>query len=261
MTRVSSKDFRQWMVGFIRRGPCLLGVCLILIGSLNCIVGPVGSVVHGYEGPLGIKQEIQQLQTEDTPQSTDPIALTYLAGLYLDLGNETSEDKEDRISAYEEGARLAWKAIQLNDGLPNAHFYYAANLGSAAHLQGVLASVLNLQELKFHVHRTIELQEDHAPALHMMGMMLEELPWFLGGDSHKALDYLQKAVAADEDYMHARVDLGKAYLNRHNIHQATKEFQVVVQTRPSSKVKAWVQHYRPEAERLLKEIRSEHRTY
>ena len=261
MTRVSSEDFGQFLMDVIERGSCWGGICLVLIGSLNFIVVPAGSMVFAYESPLGIKQEIQQLQTKGIPQSTDPTALTYLAGLYLDLGNETSQDKEARISAYEEGARLAQKAIQLKEDLANAHFYYAANLGSAAHLQGVLASVLNLQELKFHVYRAIELQEDHAPALHMIGMMLEELPWFLGGDSERALYYLQKAVAVDEDYMHARVDLGKAYLERQNINQAIEEFQIVAKTRPASKVKAWAQQYQPEAERLLMEIGREYQNY
>ena len=164
------------------------------------------------------------------------------------------EDEAKRIAAYEEGARLAYNAIELRENLANAHFYYAANLGSAAHLKGLLASALNVFELKAHVRRTLELQEDHAPALHMMGMMLEELPWFLGGDSDKAIGYLEKAVASKEDYMQARLDLAKIYLKRQRKDEAIQELRIVARQRPSDKTKAWAQRYRPEAEALLQKI-------
>jgi hypothetical protein len=52
-----------------------------------------------------------------------------------------------------------------------------------------MASALTVSELKAHVRRALELKQDYAPALHMMGMMLEELPWFLGGDREGALTY------------------------------------------------------------------------
>ena len=86
----------------------------------------------------GIKEEIQSLRA--LPYSNDPIILTRLSGLYLDLGNETDQETDERIAEYEEGARLGYKALSLKEDIPDAHFYYAANLGSAAQLKGLLAS-------------------------------------------------------------------------------------------------------------------------
>ena len=212
--------------------------------------------MNGDEGSEGIEMEIRNIQDADAHWSSDPLALTQIAGLYLDIGNERSRDESKRVAAYEEGARLAYQAIELRENLANAHFYYAANLGSAAQLKGLLASALNIFELKAHVRRTLELQEDHAPALHMMGMMLEELPWFLGGDSDKAIGYLEKAVASKEDYMQARLDLAKIYLKREKKDEAIQELRIVARTRPSNKTKAWAQRYRPEAEELLQKIES-----
>jgi TPR repeat protein len=77
-----------------------------------------------------------------------------------------------------------------------------------------MASALTVSELKAHVRRALEMKQDHAPALHMMGMMLEELPWFLGSDREGALNYLKRAVAVDPGYTHARLDLAKAYIKR-----------------------------------------------
>ena len=212
-------------------------------------------MVNGDEGSESIEREIQDVQAKNRHWSSDPLALTYLAGLYLDLGNERGRDEAQRIAAFEKGAGLAHQAVELRENLANAHFYYAANLGSAAQLQGLVASALNIFELKAHVRRTLELQADHAPALHMLGMMLEELPWFLGGDSEEAIGYMEKAVASQEDYMQARLDLAKLYLKREKKDEAIQQLRIVASQRPSSKIKAWAQRYRPEAEELLQKIK------
>ena len=234
---------------------------MVLTGILLCFGSRAGSVVNGDDGPARIEREIQDVQAKNRQWGSDPLALTYLAGLYLDLGNERGQDEAHRIAAYEEGARLAHKAIELRETLANAHFYYAANLGSAAQLQGLVASALNVFELKAQVRRTLELQADHAPALHMMGMMMEELPWFLGGDSEEAVGYLEKAVASKEDYMQARLDLAKLYLKREKNDEAIQQLRIVARQRPSDKTKAWAQRYRPEAEELLQKIQKNQPTF
>ena len=204
----------------------------------------------------GIKKKIDELRS--LPYATDPVIAAELAGLYLDLGNETDQETDQRIAQYEEGARVAQKALDLKEDLADAHFYYAANLGCAAYLEGILATLVNLQELTDHVLRTLEIQEDHAPAHHMRGKMLEELPWFLGGDSEKALLHLRRAVEIDNFYMQARLHLGEAYFDREMIPEAIEELQFVVRHEPPQAKRKWAQQYRPEAQRLLNEIEMEY---
>ena len=230
-------------------------VVLALIGNLNCLVSVTWSMGEPEESVESIKEEIRRLRA--LPYSTDPVILTQLAGLYLDLGNEIDQEADQRIAEYEEGARVAQKALNLKEDLADAHFYYAANLGSAAYLRGILASLVNLYDLTNHVTRTLELREDHAPAHHMRGMMLEELPWFLGGDSDRALQHLQRAVEIDKYYMHARLNLGEAYFDREMIHEAIQELQFVAHNEPPKSKRKWAQRYRPEAERVLNEIETE----
>lgn len=207
------------------------------------------------ESVESIKEEIKRLRA--LPYDTDPVIATELAGLYLDLGDEIDQEPDQRIAEYEEGARVAQKALNLKEDLANAHFYYAANLGSAAYLQGLLASLVNLQDLTNHVTRTLELQEDHAPAHHMRGMMLEKLPWFLGGDSEKALQHLQRAVEIDKYYMHARLNLGEVYLQHEMTDEAIQELQFVLHNEPPTSKRRWAQRYRPKAKQLLHEIETE----
>jgi tetratricopeptide (TPR) repeat protein len=76
------------------------------------------------------------------------------------------------------------------------------------------------------------LDSHHAEALHMMGMMLEELPWILGGDRDRALNYLRRAVAIDQNDASARLDLAKIYIKRKDVEAARKELDILLSQSP-----------------------------
>ena len=180
--------------------------------------------------PQSLEDELRHLISANADKSSDPAVLVKLANLYLNLGDDISTDVEKQRTAYEAGARIAKRALELQEANAEAHYLYAANLGRAAQLKGLTASALTIQELKYHVKRALELQKDHAPSLHMMGMMLEELPWVMGGDSRAALGYLQRAVAVNPSYTHARLDLAKAYLRRKDVASARRELHIILES-------------------------------
>ena len=114
------------------------------------------------------------------------------------------------------------------------------------------------QRLKMHVTRALELQKDHAQALHMMGRMLDELPWILGGDAEAALRYLKHAVQADPRYEHARLDLAKAYLKRNDVASARLELQTLIGSAPTSHHDA-ANRYQTEGRALLVSLQERER--
>jgi tetratricopeptide (TPR) repeat protein len=211
----------------LRHSTCratIIFICFLASGA----VCDVGHVVANESGQ-SLEQQLQTLLAEKTQRASDPEFLVRLADLYLDLGDDGYTDESKRRAAYEEGAKVARQAIDLQEYNARAHYLYAANRGSAAQLQGMMASVLTIQDLKRHVDRALELKPDLAPALHMKGMMLEELPWLLGGNAEEALDYLRRALVAAPQYTHARLDLAKAYLKRKDVDSARKELGIILQ--------------------------------
>jgi hypothetical protein len=177
--------------------------------------------------------DLDRLVKARAHESSDPAVLVKLSELYLNVGQEGDTDATRQQAAFDEGARIAKRALDLQEANADAHYLYAANLGSAAQLKGLTASALTVRELKVHVARALELQKDHARALHMMGRMLDELPWMLGGDVKAALGYLKQAVQADPRYEHARLDLAKAYLKRNDVAAARLELQILVEATPT----------------------------
>jgi len=207
------------------------------------------------DSPEGLEQELQYLLSTGTAQSKDPAKLRRLASLYLDLGYGLYVDREKKLASFEEGARLAKKALELEETSVDAHFLYAANLGKAVQLQGLIAAALSLQTLKNHVNRVLELDEEHAPAHHILGRMYEELPWFLGGDPEAAGKHFKKAISLDARYAPGRLDLGKWYLKHGHSQEAAKEFIKVLTTPPLKKRWIWERIHRPQAQILLRQTR------
>lgn len=202
--------------------------------------------------------QLQRLQAEGSQDSSDPAMLLQLADLYLEIGQKINQDESRKRQAFDEGARLARRALDIEKDNAEAHYLYAANLGSSAQIDGVMASALTVNTLKTHVRRALELNPRHAPALHMMGMMLEELPWFLGGDPDRAITYLIQATEVRPNYTRARLDLAKIYIKRQNHRAAREELRHIIDEPFEASASGSWQHNHQEAQILLDAIPSLH---
>ncbi|MGH7256498.1 MAG: tetratricopeptide repeat protein [Nitrospirales bacterium] len=239
------------------RGVKSAGLPLVLLGLLVASPALAGTPVQAPANgayPQSLPVELATLLDQGAAKSSDPAVLLRVAKLSLDMGDDLFTDRAARLEAYERGATYARQAMDGGAETAQAHFLYAANAGSAANLKGLVASAFIINDIKYHMKKCLHLQPDHAPALHMMGMMLEELPWVLGGDPAAALDHLQRAVQVDPAYAHARLDLARAYLKRGMKERARKELQIITGMTRSRAPYAWAQRYRPEAERLLSDL-------
>lgn len=232
------------------------------LGAVVAIAWVFPALLPGQDTGRAVWQEklergIKILSEEKVEESGNANAMLKLAAMYLDLGYGVYGDPSRKIVAFKEGARLAKKALLIRETSAEAHFLYAANLGSAAEIEGLASSILTLQELKRHVVRALELDETHAPAHHMLGRMFEELPWFLGGDQTAAGHHLEQAVKLNPLYAPARLDWARWLLKQGQKDEARRELKVVITQPPLEKKWIWEQKYRPEAVLLLRQMFSE----
>lgn len=226
------------------------GMSLILIGIVWAFVIQAETLpVEEVRGKL--ERQVAALVQAKADVSKDPEKLLELSSLYLDLGYGVYADSSRKLAAFQEGARLAKRAIDIQEGLAKAHFLYAANLGSASEIEGVLSSVLVIQELKRHAHRGWELDKAYAPIHHMLGRLYEELPWFLGGDREAAGVHFQKAAELDVRYAPAHLDFAKWLLKKELVVEAKRELQLVLEWPPIERQWIWEKRYKPEALSLL----------
>jgi len=204
--------------------------------------------------PQSLEGELQGLLSRLHEGNPSPALLVRVSSTYFDLADDLLTDERKRREAYEAGAKVAKQAFELDDSNADAHFFHAANLGSAERLRGVTNAAIVLKDVKHCTMRAIELNPKHAQALQMMGWLLMELPWFLGGDEKKAQEYLERAIAADGNFTNARVLVAKLYKKQGRIDDAKRQLEAVIRADNPHYHLAWERIYKPEAERILKEI-------
>jgi len=234
-----------------RMGLLLCG--LVVLGlSASHAAGSRDSIPPDY--PQSLESELQHLLSVAQRDRPDPGLLLQLSETYMELADDLYTNDEKRLSAYEQGATAASKAMELQDSNAQAHFLYAANLGSAARIRGLTTAAMKVKELQRHVERAIELDSNHAQALQLMGGLFMELPWFLGGDKKLAQEYFERAVAADGNFTNARLLLAKSYMRQARNEEARKQLERVIHAEHPHYPYTWARRFKPEAERLLKEL-------
>ena len=114
------------------------------------------------EGGLSLQETLKQLLAQRAEQASDPTFLVRLADVYLDLGDDPTREQSARKAFHEEGAKAAQAAIELQERNADAHYLYAANLGSSAQLTGLMASGVTGQEVKRHNDRAKALDRKYV---------------------------------------------------------------------------------------------------
>src|SRR5690348_17031587 len=90
----------------LQRPRCVM-VMVLLLGIWTL---PVQAESSSAPAETALERELQRLLADHADASSDSYALVRLADLYLDLGDEY-QDEAKRRAAYEEGARLAQRAM------------------------------------------------------------------------------------------------------------------------------------------------------
>ncbi len=236
-----------------RRSIIMCGVVLIAV-----LFGAVHAQAQRNEMPAGYPQSLEAdldaLLGRTRTGTVSSGLLVQLASTYFDLADDLLTDDKRRQEAYEAGASAAEQAFKLDDSNADAHFFHAANLGSAQRLRGLTNAAMVVKELKRCALRAIELNPRHAQALQMMGGLLMELPWLLGGDEKAAQTYLERAIAADGNFTNARILVAKLYKKQGRVDDARRQLEAVIRAEAPHYRYAWERTYKPEAERLLREM-------
>lgn len=249
----------------LRRNKGTLGLSFRVFGSLGILFVVMLVVNHNsslfacetltvtsQDYPRSLESLAGTLQEQLTAGSRSTQLLVQLAEVYLDMGDDLFVEDVERLRAYQKGADMAEQALQMDPQSAHSHFLYAANLGHIAQLEGIVASVLSIGDILAHAKRAVGLDSNHAGALHMLGMMYDGLPWVMGGDQQKALHYVERAVKADGNYTHARLNLAKLYLKREDYVAARCELIEILNTQMPRGPFAWSRYHVPEARELLR---------
>jgi len=125
---------------------------------------------------------------------------------------------------------VAEQAVAENERDPVAHFAVFCAVGRQAQLDGSgVLTLFKVRRMRAAVDRALELAPDYPAALLGKGSLLLNLPWLLGGDKEEGERLIRRALAAEPDYVDARLTLARALAARGRRAEARDEANAAAQ--------------------------------
>src|SRR5438105_4281497 len=155
-----------------------------------------------YEGRadlMKVRQAIVALRQAQADDPTNYDIAWRLAEFDYFLGSHSS-DSGEKDKAFREGIEAGKLAVKLQDGKPEGHFWLGANYGGSAEMS-TLAGLSEVEDIKREMETVIKLNEKYqdASAYLLLGQVYLDSPTLLGGDTQKAISYLDKALRQGHD--------------------------------------------------------------
>ena len=241
------------------------GLAVLLAGSAVAVTPPArasGSLLEAWNNITSFNEDLARIDRardaleSEVARTPSLDALLLLAWAHLLWADYRAPDVNAKLASYERGRDVAKRAIEMAPRSPEAHLWYAANLGRWAVTKGKLQAAFLLSTLRQEIQTVLELDPDNVPGLAVAGSFYLETPSLFGGDVPRAEGYLRKALALDPHFTRARVELARCLIAQGRYDEARQELKTVLDERQPSYIADWVMKHRPTAERLMAEIRA-----
>jgi tetratricopeptide (TPR) repeat protein len=144
------------------------------------------------------------------------------------LAKKAGESKSDHYDLCILHSSLA---IDLQPDSAVSYFYRGLCRGKQGEINGVWASLGIIKPFQEDMKKAVELgpKVNHAGPHRALGKLYLELPFFLGGDSDKAVFHLKEAVRLAPDYAENHLGLAQILVKKNNFTQARESLHKLIQ--------------------------------
>jgi tetratricopeptide (TPR) repeat protein len=170
------------------------------------------------------------------------------------VGDRTESDSE-RDDLFREGTEAGKAAIKLQPDKPEGHFWLGANYGgSAAH--STIANLSSFRDIKREMEAVLKIDESFQgySAYLGLGRLYLQAPGMLGGDTDKAIEYLEKGVKLNPTHGLMRFHLAEAYESKNRYAEAKKQIEALMAMTPDPKYAAEHKDAMEKGKKLLEKM-------
>lgn len=203
------------------------------------------------DNPDNLRQGIGLLQRARNAEPKNYEANWKLSQFDYYLAAHTTDDKEIE-KAFKQGISAGETASSIAPEKPDGYFWTGANLGGKARKNPLTDGATSVGAIKEQMNKVIEIQPDYQGASAYDALAQVELGTrILGGSADKAVEYLEKAMALEDNNSNIRVHLAEAYLATNRKADAKKQLEYVLKMKPDPQFLPEFQESTEQAKRLL----------
>lgn len=188
----------------------------------------------GREDLVKVRQGLLVLRQAQADQQANYDLAWRLAKFNYYLGAH-SPDTSELDKAFHDGIEAGKLAVKLQDGKPEGHFWLGANYGGSAKTS-IFAGLSEFDDIKREMETVIKLDEGYqmGSAYLALGQLYLEAPGLLGGDTQKAIQYLEKGLKLGPDHALLRAELVAAYVSANRNEDARKQIEALLAMKPAA---------------------------
>jgi tetratricopeptide (TPR) repeat protein len=170
------------------------------------------------------------------------------------VGDHTENDTE-RDNMFREGTEAGKAAVKLQPDKPDGHFWLGANFGGAA-AHSTIANLSSFNDIKSQMEAVLKIDESYQgySAYLGLGRLYLKAPRVFGGDTSKAIEYLEKGVKLSPKNTQMRYYLAEAYESSNRDGEAKKQIQELMAVTPDPQHTAEHKDAVEKAKKLLEKI-------
>lgn len=170
------------------------------------------------------------------------------------VGDQTDNDTE-RDNMFRDGTEAGKAAVKLQPDKPDGHFWLGANYGGAA-AHSTIANLSSFNDIKTQMEAVLKIDESYQgySAYLGLGRLYLKAPRVFGGDTSKAIEYLEKGVKLSPKNTQMRYYLAEAYESSNRDAEAKKQIQELTAVTPDPQHMAEHKDAVEKAKKLLAKI-------
>lgn len=175
------------------------------------------------------------------------------------VGDHTDSDDE-RDDMFREGTAAGKAAVIIEPNKPEGHFWLGANYGGAA-ANSTIANLSSFQDIKTEMEAVLKIDESYQgySAYLGLGRLYLQAPRVLGGDSSKAIEYLEKGLKRNPNHSLMRYHLAQAFEYNNRDGEAKKQIETLMAGTPDPKFMAEHNDAVAKSKKLLEKIEAKAR--
>ncbi len=149
-----------------------------------------------------------------------------------------SATKDEKVKLFGLGVYHGKKAIVLEPGKPDGHYWLGVNYGSYGEAKGILQSLSYVGPIKEEMKKVLAIDPayEDGGADQLLGRMYYELPGIAGGSNKKSLEHLLRSKELGPRVGLTRIYLADTYLDMGEVQKAREELEFVIAMEPDPRL-------------------------
>jgi len=191
---------------------CLIAFILYLPAQTADGIQQIDRLFSYGEDPARDRRSLEMIERAMTSQSNNYQLLWRAARGYYHAGDDAPS--KEKMNYYERGIDAGRRAVTLEPGAAEGHFWLGANYGGVGEQKGAFKALQLIRKIRAEMETVVRLNPGYEDGNGYLALceLDRQLPRLLGGSTSRAIAYCEQGLRLAPKNLELKLALAKGYL-------------------------------------------------